>query len=58
MGERGSSFWIARTSIKLAVGNMDCFYQSAKNFHVVENFTGNRKTIAKCTQLNIDFVTL
>jgi hypothetical protein len=46
--ERGALlFRLQETSIKLAVGNMDIvFIKSAKNFHVVENFTKNRKTIA------------
>jgi hypothetical protein len=32
---------------KLAVRNMDIvFIKNAKNFHAIENFTGNRKTMA------------
>jgi hypothetical protein len=38
---------LQETPIKIAVGNMDIiFIKSAKIFHAVENFTGNRKTMA------------
>jgi hypothetical protein len=46
--ERGALlFGLQETPIKLEVGNMDIvFIKSAKIFHVVENFPGNRKTMA------------
>jgi hypothetical protein len=45
--ERGALFFgLQETPIKLTVGNIDIvFIKSAKIFHTVENFTGNRKTI-------------
>jgi hypothetical protein len=40
-------FGLQEIPIKLAVGNMNIvFIKSAKFFHAVENFTGNRKTMA------------
>jgi hypothetical protein len=46
--ERGALlFGLQETPIKLAMGNIDIvFIKSAKFFHMVENFTRNRKTMA------------
>jgi hypothetical protein len=44
---REGLFFLDCRKLPLAVGNMDIvFIKSAKIFHAMENFTGNRKTMA------------
>jgi hypothetical protein len=54
--ERGALlFGLQETPIQLVVGNMDIvFIKTAKNFHMVENFTGNRKIMALYAHSLID----